>query len=147
MTFELLLIALHILLAIVIFGPLLTFGVVLPIWIRKGPEMAKPVEAVTKMLDHMGRATPLVFLLGIFIVMKDKSIEFSDGWIGASMGLFIVAIINGMGFIKPTAAKAAAKLLAGDNADAEASKLRALTTFAAVLVIAILWLMVKKPGA
>lgn len=136
----------HIVLVVLIFGPLVTFGFIIPGWLSK-PDMLAPLQTMEKALDHIAKATGLVFLFGLFLVWNDKGIDIGDKWVGPSMGLFILGMAIGMGVIGPTTKKAVKLLESGQSAAALQSRLRIANLSTFVIVMAITWLMVAKPGA
>ena len=143
-----LLLAAHIIFAILLLGPLVSYGFVLPSLIRKGPDMAKPLATIEKVQTPIERATGLILVLGIVLVLHSphKEFTFKQGWVSASLALFIVAAGLGMGVIAPTFRKAVEKLTAGETALVEATRLQMVMYLNFAILVAILWLMIDKPG-
>lgn len=162
----------HILCAIVGFGAVVLNG----IYGAKGKALAqggRPLEAaavaetnyaVSKIGEYFIYA---VFVLGFILVLiaPDDAISFSDAWISASMGLFLVGLGIAHAVLQPSARRMAAILRelgdAGPPAAgaaggpppqaAEMAELgKKLGMFGAindVILVVILYLMVFKPGA
>ena len=148
MTLQDLLLALHILLVVLLLGPLISYGLVLPGLIRKGPEMAKSLAVIEKIQTPLERATGSILIVGIILVINSPGDEykFSQGWVSASLALFIVAAGIGMGVLAPTFRKAVEKLSAGETATAEAARLQVAMLVNLAVFLTILWLMIDKPG-
>jgi hypothetical protein len=146
MTLRNVLLTAHILFAILTIGWLMTQAMVMPGAIRRGN--AGAVRFGVQVAEKLGPAAGVVFLLGIWLVLRngDDGIEFSDSWVGVSMLLFIVALVNGAVFIGRAEKTAAEKLEAGLDAPEEAKRVSMLGGINAVLLITIVYLMVAKPG-
>ena len=140
------LLTLHILTAILTIGWLAMQAMLMPGAIRRGETAFVRVGA--KAAEKVGPVAALVFLLGLALVLrqKDDYAEFSHTWVSVSMLLFVVAIVNGSVFVGGAEKRAAAKLEAGEDAAAEAGRIRLLSSLNVVLLVTILYLMVAKPG-
>jgi uncharacterized membrane protein len=92
--------------------------------------------------------TALVALLGIALVLHDGDdpYTFSKGWISGSLAVYILMAVNGTAVLERTLVRAADRLEAGQDARAEATRLRLFGTLNIVGLLVILWLMVAKPG-
>jgi uncharacterized membrane protein len=98
----------------------------------------------------------LVLAFGLWLVDLEEDIGFGDGWIDAALALFVaVMAVGAVGGQRPKRARKLAAQLARDG-EPETGELRtllddrialALNYLAAVLLLAILVLMVFKPGA
>lgn len=135
----------HIVLVVLILGPMVTFGFIMPSWLTR-PEMKEPFKVVVKAFEHIERSAILIFLFGLFLIWNNDAIEIGDKWVGPSMGLFIVAMAIGMGVIGPTSKKAIALMDSGQSAAGLVNRLRLSNLATFVLFLAITWLMVAKPG-
>jgi uncharacterized membrane protein len=146
MTFRNVLLTAHILFAIVVIGWLVMQSMLVPGAIRKG--QAGFVRFAADAAKKIGPTSTIVFFLGIWLVLRDKhdGIEFSDGWVSAAMVMFIVTAVIGAVFIGKAEHVAAEKLEAGQDAAAEASRIAILGGVSTLLLIAIVYLMVAKPG-
>lgn len=143
-----LLLALHITLVVLLLGPLISYSMVLPSLIRRGPEMAGPLATIEKIQGPLEKATGSILVVGIILVLHSHSEwSFKQGWVSASLALFIVAAGLGMGVIAPTFRKAVEKLSAGQTALAEATRLQLVMLLNFAIFLVILWLMIKKPGS
>ncbi|HWL38207.1 MAG TPA: hypothetical protein VNQ77_18615 [Frankiaceae bacterium] len=140
------LLAAHILVAIVTIGWLAMQSMLVPRAIRDGN--APVVRFANAAAEKIGPLSGLVFLLGLVLVLrrKDDYAEFSHTWVSVSMLLFIVAIVLGAVFINRAEKAALAKIEAGQSAAAEASRVAMLGGINMLLLITIVWLMVDKPG-
>lgn len=136
----------HILVAIVTIGWLAMQAMLLPRAIRDGN--APVVRFANSAAEKIGPLAGLVFLIGLALVLrqKDDHAEFSHTWVSISMLLFIVALVIGAVFISRTEKAALAKIEAGQSAAAEAGRVAMLGGINMLLLIAIVWLMVDKPG-
>ena len=146
MTLRNVLLTAHILVAIVTIGWLMMQAMLTPRAIRSGN--AGAVRFGVSAAEKIGPLSGLVFVLGLALVLrqKDDHAEFSHTWVSASMLLFILAIVIGAVFIGGAEKRAAAKLEAGQDASAEASRVAMLGGVNALLLTAIVYLMVVKPG-
>lgn len=146
MTARNILLTLHILLAIVTIGWLITQAMLMPRAIREGN--AGAVRFGSRAAEKIGPASALVFLLGLALVLRkaDDYAEFEHLWVNLSMTLFIVAIVNGSVLISRAERRAADRLEAGETATDEAKRVSMLGGINMLLLIAIVYLMVAKPG-
>lgn len=140
------LLTLHILFAIVVIGWLAMTSMLLPRAIRDGN--AGAVRFASAAGEKLGPATIVVFLLGIWLVLrrKDDYAEFEHLWISLSMLLFIVAVVIGSVFIGKAEKRALAKLETGGAAPEEAARIAMLGGINNLILLAIVFLMVAKPG-
>ena len=141
-----LLLTLHILFAIVVVGWLAMTGMLLPRAIREGN--AGAVRFAHAAGAKLGPASIVVFLIGIWLVLrqKDDHAEFEHTWVSISMLLFIVAVVIGSVFIGKAEKSALAKLDGGQPATAEASRIAMLGGINNLILLVIVFLMVAKPG-
>lgn len=146
MTMRNILLTAHILFAIVVIGWLAMQSMLMPGAIRRGD--AGAVSFGARAGEKIGPASIVVFLLGIALVMREKPdyAEFKHMWVNASMTMFIVAILNGAVLIARAEKAAAEKLSAGQTALDEAKRISILGGINMLLLIAITYLMVAKPG-
>lgn len=146
MTTRNLLLTAHILVAIVTIGWLAMQAMLMPRAIRSGN--AGAVRFGSGAAEKIGPIAGLVFLLGLALVFRQKGdgADFDDQWVSWSMTLFIVAIVIGAVFIGKAERRAIAKLEAGEDASAEASRIGMLGGVNMLLLISITYLMVAKPG-
>jgi len=113
---------LHILVALVSLGPLLLFDMLVPATVRSGNTAV--VRWLSRRVRVLGRVTVLVALLGIVLVVRDDHdpYTFSEGWISASLTIYILMAVNGVAVLDRTLARAADRLEAGQPAEAEAAR-------------------------
>jgi uncharacterized membrane protein len=146
-TVQRLLLALHILFAILLVGWLATQTMIVPGAIRGGPENAGFVRAAGNYAKKIGPASGVVFLLGVALVINsDDAYSFGDMWVGLAMLLFVVTAVIGAKFIGGAEQRAAAKLEAGESALDEAKTIAMLGGISTLLLVVIVWLMVAKPS-
>lgn len=138
----------HILAAMLTIGWLAVHGMFLPRIIRGGPENAGFVRGAAEVAAKVGPLSGLVLVLGIWLVLRDgdDAYSFSDGWVSASMLIFVVTGVLGGVFTAKAEKSAAEKLGAGQPAPDEARKIALLSGISLVLLVAVVWLMVAKPG-
>lgn len=146
MTLRNILLTAHILFAMLTIGWLAMQAMLMPGAIRRGN--AGAVRFGANAAEKLGPAAIVVFLLGVWLVLRqaDDYAEFEHTWVNASMTMFIVAIVNGAVLIGRAEKRAAEKLEAGQQAPDEAKRVSMLGGLNMLLLIAILYLMVAKPG-
>lgn len=147
------LLVIHILLAVVLLGPLIVNVLLLPGVIRSGQEGLATLKWIHKLSAVLGKATVLILLLGVALVVhSDKHAAnpdhytFRQAWVTVSIALFVVALINGAVFIKNTTSKAITTIEAGGDARDSANLVTVLGAANTAIVLIILVLMVWKPG-
>lgn len=147
MTLRDILLTAHILTAILTVGWLAMQSMVTPGMIRRGPSSASYVRASSAFAKKIGPMSGLVFLLGIWLVLrqKDDFAEFEHAWVSISMLLFIVTAVLGAVFIGRAEERAADKLEAGQTALDEARTISVLGGISTVMLVVITYLMVAKP--
>lgn len=140
------LLTLHIFVAIVTIGWLVMQAMLMPRAVREGRLDA--VRFGVGAAEKVGPLAGLVFLIGLALVLRqaDDGSDFDDQWVSISMLLFIVAIVIGSVFINRAAKGALAKLEAGQQAGDEAKRIAMLGGINVLLLLAVVWLMVDKPG-
>lgn len=138
----------HILVAIVTIGWLAMQSMVTPGLIRGGPKNAGAVRASANVAKKLGPLSVLVFLIGLALVLRraDDGADFDDMWVSLSMLIFIVTAVLGGAVGGKAELRAADKLEAGQPADDEARRLSIVGGVNMLLLVAIVWLMVDKPG-
>ena len=146
MTFHNVLLTAHIFFAIVVIGWLAMSSMIVPGAIRKGPENANFVRVAGQSAKKIGPTSVVVFLLGIWLVIENKGIDFSETWVSLAMLFFVVTAVIGSVFIGRAEKAAAMKLANGENADAEARTISILGGISTLLLLVIVYLMVAKPG-
>jgi uncharacterized membrane protein len=121
---------LHILSAIAAFGPLFVY----PSMIRAGAgaEVAKWHQRLSL------PALVLVWVFGMGLVgLSDSAIEMSEGWIVASLLLWVALVLVGWFLIRPSLI---------DTSERARSMLGAGIGITHLGLVVLLWLMVFKPG-
>lgn len=141
------LLTLHILAAIVTIGWLATQSMIAPGIIRRGPANAAWVRASANFSKKFGPMSSLVFLLGIWLVLRSDGVyKFSQTWLSIAVVGFIAATVIGAVFIGKAEHIAATKLEAGETAEDEARKISILGGITMVILVVIVYCMVAKPG-
>jgi uncharacterized membrane protein len=135
---------LHIVVAVVTMGPLLLFDMIAPKLIRSGD--AGAVRLVERMTNRLGPATVAIAVLGVIMVIRHDAYSFSQAWVSAALGLYVLVVANGAGVLSRTGSKALAKVEAGEPALDEARTMAIAGAVNIVMVLTIFWLMVAKPG-
>ena len=146
MTLRNVLLTLHILVALVTIGWLSMQAMLVPRAIRAGN--AGAVRFGTQAAEKLGPIAGAVFLLGIWLVLRQKGdyAEFEHTWVSVSMLLFIVAMVNGAVLIGRAEKRAVEKIEAGVPATEEAGRVAMLGGVNMLLLTVIVYLMVAKPG-
>jgi len=137
---------LHIATAIIIIGGLVFMDMIVPGLVRGGRENLSVLRKLHGMGRVFGPSSAIVLLLGGALVMRDKSFDFSQIWLSASVVLFVVAAVIGSVPMARTMAGAIGKIDEGHPADSEASRLGMLGGINIAILLTIVYLMVDKPG-
>jgi uncharacterized membrane protein len=104
----------HVVLAIFLIGPLVAAANQVPRQLRGGS--AGTVRLLTRTVTSYGWASLLVGIVGFGLVRDDFS--FSDGWLIASIVLFVVASVLVLALLVPMLRRATATAPAGTGTDA-----------------------------
>jgi uncharacterized membrane protein len=135
---------LHIIVALVTMGPFLLFDLVAPGQVRAGnAPVLRGMESLTKVL---GPLTLVIVLAGVALVLHNDGYHFRQAWVAGGLLGYVVVVANGIRILGTTTARAIERIEAGEDASAEAARLRVFGAVNIVLILAILWLMVAKPG-
>lgn len=135
---------LHVVAAIFIIGPLTLATSASPRFIKQGDaglEMARWMSRTTLIY---GLASLLVAVLGLAMVHGDFS--FNQFWIGASLTLYIVALVLLFAIVYRDQRTAIHRLEAGEVAPVQAGRILASSAVVAVIWLAIVFLMFYQPG-
>ena len=142
---------LHILAAMIWVGGLLTVGALSIRVLRSGGH-----DAIATFVGHLRVIGPLVFApamvavvgLGTWLVLDTETWRFGQTWLLLALALFAAAVLLGAVFQSRAAIAAERAASAGDDREA-ARQLRRWTwgmSLILVLLVAITWDMVVKPG-
>ena len=134
---------LHIVVAMLALAPLILFDFVVPVLVGRRDTGA--LRMVHELGSKLGPATLLVPILGLVLV-AEGGYEMSDRWIIAALVLYVLMLANGMGILLKAEQRALASIEAGEDAQPERRTLARFGALNIVLFLAILWLMVSKPG-
>ncbi len=140
----------HVVLAIFLVGPLVAAANQLPRALRGGS--GDSVRLLSRAVTVYGWASLLVAVVGFGLVRDEFS--FSDGWLIASIALFVVASVLVLGLLVPmlrgaTPATSATGSTSGTSAagtSALAPRAAATAGIASLCYVAIAVLMTWKPG-
>lgn len=139
---------LHLLAALFVVGPLAVTAVTSPRLARAGNRDA--LHAASRTTRGYALASIVVVLLGTAMVgLGDpgRAWEFSQLWVSASYLLWIVAVALTLGLVVPAQRDAVQSLEAGADAGATAGRMAVGGGLAMLAWVAIVVLMVVKPGA
>ena len=142
---------LHILLAIVAVGFNISYGVWQVRAAREPQHMGYALRGIKFMDDYVANPAYVgLMLVGIALVLTGPW-EFEQLWIAASIGLYVVLAVVGLFIYSPTLRRQIASYEASGAQSAEFASLsarsRMLGAVMGVTVLAIIVLMVLKPGA
>ena len=142
---ETLIVTLHVIAAVFLIGPL---GAALNNAggaLRRADPAA--LRAVARTIRIYGRSSLAVFVLGVGAVGPSDDIHFGDGWLVASMVLFVLATGVVLGLLEPLLRRAVAAATAGTPTASFTARAAAIGGTASLLYVAITVLMVAQPGA
>jgi hypothetical protein len=137
---------LHIAAAIFLIGPVTVAMSAAPRAAKAGAEGLSLLRWFHRTTRFYGLGTLLVFALGLLVVPLNKHVTMKAGWLGASMAMFIVAFLLVLFSVREQA-KAISTVEAGNDPAVEVGRMSAVAGFTALLWVAILLLMVWRPGS
>lgn len=135
----------HILLAIVLLGPLFLGHFVMPPILRRGQSALPLARFFHTMESRVAPATLLILVFGILLV-EDVGFSYTDTWIWLAIVLVLVATAIGGGLIGPTEKRAIHSIETGNDASPLILRIQVLGLVNVVNLAVVLWLMVEKPG-
>ncbi|MGH7357601.1 MAG: DUF2269 family protein [Candidatus Rokuibacteriota bacterium] len=135
---------LHILLAILLLGPLFLGHFVMPFALRRGRDLLPLARFLHVLESRVGPATLLIAVVGILLV-EDIGFGYGDLWIWLSIVLVLVATVVGGALIGPTEKAAIAAVESGASPSALIVRVQLLGLVNVAILIAILWMMIDKP--
>src|SRR5690348_14166675 len=116
----------HIVVALVTMGPFLLFDVISPGLVRaRNAATLRTLERLTKVL---GPLTVLIPAAGIAMVIRNDGYDFSQAWVAGALAGYVFAVANGIGILGKTVTRAVERIEAGEDATAEATRLRVFGT-------------------
>jgi uncharacterized membrane protein len=142
-------VAIHVVAALVGFGVTFSYPVIQLVAERHGPEaLGFGLDAILAISRWVAvPATLVVGVTGIF-QLADGPYSLSDGWLAASLGLYVAVMVVAVVYLAPAYRRAGDAARAGSAADYRAAirgtKVVGPLVAAAVLAIAVL--MEVKPG-
>lgn len=141
------LLGLHIAAAVFLIGPLTFATSVTPRVVREGVAGLPTLRFLRRTTRIYGVASLLVFALGLGLVRRRGGVGFNQFWLAASMTLFVVALGLVFAVVVRDQGKAVSLLEAGEPAAVHAGRIAAASGAAALMWVAIVFLMVYRPGA
>lgn len=137
---------LHVAAAIFLIGPVTVAMSAAPRAAKSGPEGLTLLRWLHRTTRFYGLGTLLVLALGLLVVPLDKKLSMSEGWLSASMAMFVVAFLLVLFSVREQG-RAIAAVEAGNDPAVAAGRMSAVAGFTALLWVAILLLMVWQPGS
>lgn len=140
------LLTLHIVAAIFLIGPLVAAGNGAARAARSGD--AGALRAAARLVTIYGWASLAVLVFGLSLVQgrgKGVGVAFGDGWIIASLILFVVAFLLVVGVLRPALKNAVARADAGQDSGGLAGRIAGVSGVASLLYVTLAVLMVYKP--
>jgi uncharacterized membrane protein len=142
-------VAIHVAAALVGFGVTFSYPVIQLVAERRGPEaLALGLDAILAISRWVAvPATLVVGVTGIF-QLADGPYSLSDGWLGASFGLYLAVMVVAIVYLAPAYTRARDAALAGSADDYRAAirGTNVVGPLVAAAVLAIAVLMEVKPG-
>jgi uncharacterized membrane protein len=142
-------VAIHVVAALVGFGVTFSYPVIQVVGERRGPEaLAVGLEAILAISRWVAvPATLLVGATGVF-QLADGPYSLDDGWLAASLGLYLAVMGVAVLYLAPAYGRAAeaARAASADDYRAATRGTKLVGPFVAVAVLAIAVLMEVKPG-
>ncbi|MGI8677185.1 MAG: hypothetical protein ACR2LX_00570 [Jatrophihabitans sp.] len=145
------LLALHLVFAVFAIGPLVHAATTAGRGVRKGDSAA--TASSTRLLRIYGYASVLVVLTGLGLMNADlpysgggKAGEVGDLWIWLSLALWVVAVGIILGVVVPTLDKATALIAQEKSVVTMTARVAASGGVVGLMFVAIVFLMVYRPG-
>jgi uncharacterized membrane protein len=140
---------LHVMLAIVAIGFNASYGIWLARAGREPQHLGHVLRGIKTLDDRFANpAYVLLLVTGVLMVLVG-GIPFETFWIAASIGLWLVLVVLGLGGYTPTLRRQIAMVESGSGETAEYRRLARRGTvigaLLAVIVVVIVFLMVTKP--
>lgn len=140
------LLTLHIVAAIFLIGPLVASGNAAMRAARS--DDAGGLKSAARLVTIYGWASLAVLVFGAALVQgRDTGVgvEFSDGWVIASLVLFLVAFVLVVFVLRPTLNRAVAQAEAGQSVAPLSGRIAASSGAASLMYLALAVLMVYRP--
>ena len=143
--------ALHVLLAIVAVGFNMSYGIWQARASREPQHMGYALRGIKFLDDRVANpAYVALAVVGVILVLIGPY-DFEDLWVAVAIGLYLVLVVVGLALYSPTLKRQIASYEAGGGNTSEFAALtvrsRILGAVLGLVVIAIIVLMVVKPGA
>jgi len=137
---------LHVLVVLVVIGPVLMAVGATPRLIRGGSDKLQSLRWVHRTTTIYGWGWLLVFVTGMAAGATSKDHKLSEFWISLSAALLFVAFVL-LVVVMKWQRDAISRIDKGTDATPLAGKLAAFGGIASLLIVVILGLMIWKPGA
>ncbi len=137
---------LHVLVALVVIGPVLVTIGATPRLIRGGSDKLPALRWVHRTTTIYGWGWLLVFVTGMVAGATSKDHKLSEFWVSLSTALLFVAFVLLLVVVK-WQRDAIRRIDKGDDATPFAAKIGAFGGIASLLVVVVLGLMIWKPGS
>ena len=142
-------VAIHVVAALVGFGVTFSYPVIQLVAERRGPEaLALGFDAILAISRWVAvPATLVVGVTGIF-QLADGPYSLSDGWLAASLGLYLAVMVVAVLYLAPAYRRAgdAARAGSADDYRAAIRRTNVVGPLVAAAVLAVAVLMEVKPG-
>ncbi|MGQ0804375.1 MAG: DUF2269 family protein [Actinomycetota bacterium] len=135
----------HVLLAIVLLGPLFLGHFAMPPILRRGRDALPLARFFHTLEGRVAPATLLILVFGVLLV-EDVGFSYADTWIWLAIVLVLVATALGGGLIGPAENRAIETIESGSDASGLILRIQVLGLVNVVNLAVILWLMIEKPG-
>jgi uncharacterized membrane protein len=138
------LLALHVLAAIFVIGPLVHAATTAGRGVRTGDAAA--TKASARMARIYGYVSVLVVLLGMSLVRPKWHAEFGDTWVWLSLVLWLAAVALVLALIVPSLERATERITAGEAVGALTARVAAAGGLVGLIFAGIVFLMIYRPG-
>lgn len=139
-------VSLHVATAIFLLGPLVFAASASPRALRAGPEGLGTLRFLAKTTRFYGYAGLLVVALGMANVQHKYGFSFSQTWVWLSLILTLGAIGAFVLLVAPAQFAAAADVESGRDPKARVPLIAAGSGLASLALLAVVFLMIYKPG-
>ena len=138
------LLALHVLTAIFVIGPLVHAATTAGRGVRRGDAGATAASA--RMARTYGYVSVIVVVLGLSLVRPKWHAEFGDTWVWLSLVLWLAAVALVLALIVPSLERATEQIKAGEAVGALTARVAAAGGVVGLIFAGIVFLMIYQPG-
>jgi uncharacterized membrane protein len=140
------LVALHVAAAVFLIGPLTYASSISPRAVRQGTEGLGALRLLCRTTWLYTVLSLIVVALGLALVRRSDGFGFNQFWISASLTLYVVAVGVLLLVVVRDQRAAIARIEAGEDPAVHAARIAAGSGVAALIWLAVVFLMVFKPG-